>query len=94
MLFLKHTAQKYFEEALNISIKVLGTEDHDDVAASLQSLGYVFFLKGDYANAQKYFERALKIYSAIKDDTAPSNFFYSHSNSYTQTHTHYYSPHH
>jgi uncharacterized protein HemY len=74
MLFLTHTAQKYYESSINLAIKIFGTENHDDVASSVQSLGYLFFLKEDYVNAQKSFERALKIHTALQNDNSQSDF--------------------
>jgi tetratricopeptide (TPR) repeat protein len=53
-------ARPYFERALAINEKVLGSE-HSDTARSLNNLGALLDSQGDLAAARPYYERALAI---------------------------------
>ncbi|HVR97896.1 MAG TPA: TIR domain-containing protein [Thermoanaerobaculia bacterium] len=56
-------ARPYYERALAIHEKVLGTE-HPDTATSLNNLGGLLQSQGDLAAAWPYYERALAIFEA------------------------------
>lgn len=68
-------ARRYYEQALAIRERVLGTE-HPDTAQSLNNLGAVLRAQGDLAGARRYFERALaireQVFGAEHPDTAQS----------------------
>jgi tetratricopeptide (TPR) repeat protein len=56
-------ARSYYQRALAIQEKVLGTE-HPDTAWCLHNLGFVLRRQGDLAGARPYYERALAILDA------------------------------
>ncbi len=52
-------AVTHFERSLDTNIKVYDTEEHPDVAASLNGLGVVLYRQGRTADATTHFERSL-----------------------------------
>jgi tetratricopeptide (TPR) repeat protein len=54
-------ARRYYERALAIREKALGS-DHIDIANSLNNLGGLLYRMGDLATARPYLERALRIF--------------------------------
>jgi tetratricopeptide (TPR) repeat protein len=54
-------ARTHLERSLAIEQKVLGTEDHPDVAASLHALAGVLLAQGELASARTRLERAIAI---------------------------------
>ncbi len=57
-------ALHYFEESLCVIRKIYG-DNHPDVALSLNNIGGVYDLKGEYNKALGYFEESLGIYKFI-----------------------------
>ena len=53
------------ERSLAIRLKVHGTEEHPDVAASLHNMGAVLQAQGRYAEAATHYERSLAIYIKV-----------------------------
>ncbi|HWU87561.1 MAG TPA: tetratricopeptide repeat protein [Kofleriaceae bacterium] len=54
-------ARARIERAIEVQQKVHGTEDHPDVAASLDFLGIVLLAQGEFAGARALVERAMAI---------------------------------
>ena len=63
-------ALTYEEELLSIRVRALG-EDHPDTASSYNSMGYVFFLKGDFDKALEYYLKALIIRKSALGEEHP-----------------------
>jgi tetratricopeptide (TPR) repeat protein len=55
----------HYERSLAISLKVHGTEEHSDVAATLINIGLLLQKQGRYAEARTHFERSLAIYIKV-----------------------------
>jgi tetratricopeptide (TPR) repeat protein len=60
-------AQTVYIEALGIDSTVFGGE-HKEVAADLYNLGSLLYHCNEFAQSLVYFERARKVYDALKDD--------------------------
>ena len=54
-------AVTHYERSLAIRLKVHGTEEHSDVAATLINFGLLLQKQGRYAEARTHFERSLAI---------------------------------
>ncbi len=54
-------ARVSYEHALEIRIKIYGTDEHPAVADCLLNLGNVFYREGRYAKARKHYQQALDI---------------------------------
>jgi tetratricopeptide (TPR) repeat protein len=63
-------ARTYFERALAISEKVLGS-DHPDTAGNFNNLGVILQALGDYTGARSYLEQALAIWEQVLGSEHP-----------------------
>ena len=58
-------ARSLLERSQAISVKVLGTEEHPEVAASLHELGRVLQAQGDLTGARRALERSQAILFSV-----------------------------
>ena len=63
-------AQEYFERALRLQQRVLGSE-HVVVAGSLRNLGNMAAIRGEYEQARQFHERSLRIYETVLGPAHP-----------------------
>jgi len=65
------TAEKTFDEAMEINLRVLG-EDHPEIASGLENVGNIWYRKGEYAKVAEQLEKVLAIRRrALGDDAEP-----------------------
>ena len=60
-------AISYYEKALNIFSYNYRTDIHPDVAICFESIGDTLVAKENFRRAQRYYQRAIEIYSCITD---------------------------
>ncbi len=89
-------AEKYYQKALNIRLKVL-EETHPDMAKSYNNLGCVYNNLGKYTQAEEYYQKALNIRLKVLEETHPDmaksynnlGVIYNHQGKYAQAEEYY-----
>ena len=65
-------ALEYYQKALNIGLKIYGTEEHPNIAIRYSNIGLAYSNKGDYDRALEYYEKALNIAIRLLGKEHPS----------------------